>query len=352
MQRASLETLPAPWIDAERLQPASRHLSSVPNNDDDVAMRAAAAGVAASVIDKARRERFTGLDVWRRVVTGPVTYRWRFPEEDAEQARAVAGMAQDLYRLGRGEDFAWGVAVVKETGAIAAGLTWQPTRVLSEGAAQLQVPMRGSLDSLIDREHARAQRITRRDYVDRAVQFEEVAYASDAPSTSRLFRLYQLRSLDGRRLVSWPQHDAITVAAMVRHALVQAHERSDAALRGFAVGHPVTDRPASERLSWLPLPSLGHAHVDGRIRRLMVVAPRDTAGDMFERAVYGLHFSTLVRDSRPAAMLVETDEIEGAAQPYVATSRVWASVTPLILPGAVTRGAHSRAGLFPRKSQT
>jgi hypothetical protein len=53
----------------------------------------------------------------------------------------------------------------------------------------------------------------------------------------------------------------------------------------------------------------------------MVVSPQDTASDMFERAVYGLHFATLLHDSRPAAMLVETDEMEGAVQPYVVTSR-------------------------------
>jgi CRISPR-associated protein Csb2 len=325
-------------------------VSSAPNNDDDVAMRAAAAGVPTSVIEKARRERFTGLDVWRRVVTEPVTYCWQLSEKDVEQARTVADMAHDLYRLGRGEDFAWAVADIERTGSAPVASTWQPTAVLSPGAASLRVPVPGSLDSLVERERARAQRIAQRDYVDRAVRFEEVTYARGGPSQSRLFRLYELRSPDGRRLVSWPQHDAITVAAMLRHALAQGHQRSDPGLRGFAVGHPVAGRPASERLSWLPLPSLGHMHVDGRIRRLMVVAPPETAKDTFERAVYGLHFATLLRDSRPAAMVVETDEIGGAVQPYVATSRAWASVTPVILPGAVTRGRSQPGRFIPKKA--
>ena len=209
--------------------------------------------------------------------------------------------------------------------------------------------MPGSIDSLIERQRARYARMRTREFVSLQPRYQEVAYTFDGTVESRPYFLYQVRTLDGRKLFPWRQHNAVTLAAMVRHALDDLHKTSDSDLRSFVMGHVAGERYKSNRLSWVPLPSIGHVHADGRIRRVMLLGPRGSNFDLMKRAVFGMQFVYLTLDRQNVALLTQTDEIEGAVMPYLATSDEWFTITPMVLPGHTTRGRRQPGKLVPQK---
>jgi CRISPR-associated protein Csb2 len=126
-------------------------------------------------------------------------------------------------------------------------------------------------------------------------------------------------------------------------------EQAPPDLLGYVSGHPVKGECENDRLSWVPLPSTGHHYVDGRIRRVAVLGPRGGDQNLFRRAVFGGQFATLKKDGQECALMVETDTVEGAISSYVATSREWWTVTPVVLPGHTTKGRRQPGRLDPNK---
>ena len=74
------------------------------------------------------------------------------------------------------------------------------------------------------------------------------------------------------------------VAAWMRHAAAEAlrNESFGEDLNGFVLGHGSDGSVASHRMSFVPLPSIGHLHADGRIRRVMFTEPVGGTGRSLE----------------------------------------------------------------------
>lgn len=180
----------------------------------------------------------------------------------------------------------------------------------------------------------------------------------------RPFAAFILRPLDkDAGYAAFPATRARCVAAMLRHAACEAAKgdlddrpgawrNNDWALQ-FVAGHGPAGSPkrrtkddSHPRFSYLPLPSIGHRHADGQIRRVIIAEPFEGSGGDGRSARWAaqrLAGAILQDEDRgPVARLepVEPDEADFAQVFHHYTARssreggaTWVSITPVILPG-------------------
>lgn len=345
-----LEQQEPPMIFAPAPQQHSLHVISVPDNDDDRAMEAWASGKKRPwEIESDRKNRYSMKPTRRRLIEGQIVYVWAIAEADRAVATKVAELAEYLYCLGRGIDAAWAAGSINDSLADQLLPCWRPSDVVTTESEPLQVPVAGSMDSLIERQRARYSRLESREFVNKRPVCREIHYSHGFMGQGRPYRLYDIKTLDGQRPYAWRHENLITLAAMVRNALDKIHRKGDSTLRGFSLGHVSGSTDLSCRLSWLPLASVGHAQVDGRIRRVMILGPRGCDQERMREAVFGMRFTQLHQDGKPIILMVETDEIANAVMPYLETSEAWRTVTPMILPGQTSRGKRQPGKLVPQK---
>jgi len=94
------------------------------------------------------------------------------------------------------------------------------------------------------------------------------------------------------------------------------------------------DTPA--RFSYLPLPTIGHEHADGMIRRLLIAEPYGGDGSHARWAQRRLVNQSLRdHDGNERGILLELwrTTSERVVGDYVGEGKDWATVTPVILPG-------------------
>lgn len=136
--------------------------------------------------------------------------------------------------------------------------------------------------------------------------------------------------------------DADKVAAMLRSLVCREEHRTDFEEQFgedpevYLAGHMNGGHPALPRFSYLPLPTIGHKHADGMIRRLLIAEPFGGDGTHAYWARYRLRNQTLLdHDGNERGVLLDVWRPGSRAMiaRYVDESRVWTSVTPVILPG-------------------
>lgn len=295
-----------------------------------------------------------------------VHYLWRLTDDQRPEASrhepTIAAAARCIVALGWGIDAAIGDArlIGDDDLPELAGERWEPSR---SGSPGLRLPISGTIDALIDR-HARfLDRL--KDGVFHPVPplraFTTVAYRRTGDLSPRPFSAFILRPLDSdTRLAAFAATRANHVAAMLRHAACEAARadldespgawRTDEWALRFVAGHGPAGTAkrrsrddAHPRFSYLPLPSIGHAHADGMIRRVIVAEPFGGDGRSARWASRRLAGAVLHDEDRgPVARLepVEPDEAEFTKvfrlfAPRAASEarESWTSVTPVILPG-------------------
>jgi CRISPR-associated protein Csb2 len=101
-------------------------------------------------------------------------------------------------------------------------------------------------------------------------------------------------------------------------------------------GHVKADDQTPARFSYLPLPTIGHEHADGAIRRLLIAEPFGGDGAHASWAQQRLRNETL-RDEHGEERGVLLDLWRPRSRTivgrYVSESQEWLSVTPVVLPG-------------------
>ncbi len=109
-------------------------------------------------------------------------------------------------------------------------------------------------------------------------------------------------------------------------------------------GHPKDS--SVDRVSILPLPTIRDGPTDGRIRRVMLSQPSGSTGDLC-RALGQLFDGQMLtplngEDRFPPMYLERIDERrrDKVLPYYTGISRVWTSVTPMLLPGYDDRKQH------------
>jgi CRISPR-associated protein Csb2 len=333
-----LEQRTAPHIVAPEAWLASGYTFFVPNNDSD------------KVSD--RQERLTSKEVHPHILissdensraTSTIHYLWRIAENEWPTARIHAEIlcneARHLVALGWGIDQAIGFGRILNDGEVASlkGRAWQPWQGLRPGQRALRVPTGGSLDQLEQAHQSFLNRVKGGEYRPalKLNQFDTVTYLSAKSLPPRAYAAFEFP--DG---IAFRQSTANEVGAMVRSVACQFAKRDTHVFPGdsesFVAGHVNGAKVTPPRFSYLPLPTVGHRYADGTIRRVLVAEPFGGDGSHAKWAQSRLR-NALLKDihGRDRAVLLEPwrPSSRGVIDRYVRESRVWTSVTPVVLPG-------------------
>ena len=273
-----------------------------------------------------------------------IHYLWPLPEPlsqaDREYAQQVCTLARNLLTLG------WGIDVVVGDGEIVAGEAMLPPGQHyvptsdSMATVPLKTPSPGFLQDLA-RAYSAFQRRMTGEAVDtdtRPKAYRPVPYRMVGDTPSRLHVAFDLRDGEGERK-SFRWEDSMLVAAWLRHAAkqrfgIEGWKEKD--INAYICGHAEKGNE-NQRLSYVPLPSIGHEHADGRHRRAMIVLPTGN-GDGIDVAevlalLYRMAGDALESTDGKTEAWLGQGESDGVLARYVATSREWLSVTPMVLHG-------------------
>ena len=104
----------------------------------------------------------------------------------------------------------------------------------------------------------------------------------------------------------------------------------------YLAGHVNGEDRTPPRFSYLPLPTIGHQHADGMIRRLLIAEPYGGDGARarwVERRLGGQALTDTKGDQRGQLLGLWRRSSQGMVRRYAGEHRIWSSVTPVVLPG-------------------
>lgn len=274
-----LEQLPPPEIIGPSTRRGQRLKNYVPNNDLD------SVGGDPGRIGEVR----TSTKIIQPYIFDadvPFLYAWHFkPSDEASRhAGEICALAERLYQLGRGVDMAWAWGEVLDDAALESrfvrhgGALYNPTRG-GEGFS-LDCPIPGSFEGLRARFAANTTRFSR------VGQENEVLF-SQAPKPR--FRIVRYNSPPARQLFDLrhttgdspfdpcPSVRVSELTLRIRDKAVERLEKTlpqkTAEIRRVLIGRDATNADKAARVRIVPLPSIGHEHVDPSIRRVLVEVP-------------------------------------------------------------------------------
>jgi CRISPR-associated protein Csb2 len=309
---------------------------AVPNNDMDAVAREWAAGKPGDA-SKLR----TMKDVAPRLADGNgphVRYLWPLEGgEDEAVAVIVQRLSHCLYAFGWGVDMAYADAELRADAPAQGYEEWTPSR--SRGK-QLAVPVPGFLEDLEATYRRFTERVHTMDTDTRPTVYRLQRYERRGEAACP-FAMFGLRTASGESVLSKRWDQAMEVAGWLRHASAEAltGDVDAAEIAAFVLGHVPGGGDAAFRLSYVPLPSIGRAHGDGRIRRAMLVEPPTADGLIIERLAAKLAGAVLTDSGGNPVCTLGPLPDDRVVDFYTRQARVWRSVTPVILHGFnATRG--------------
>jgi CRISPR-associated protein Csb2 len=282
-----------------------------------------------------------------------VHYLYPLPDGDCPHFDVLKTAARSITHLGWGIDMACGDASIFTPEQVAGlkGVRWNPSPV---GGTPLRVPRAGTLDDLIRKHTDFLNRVSDEGFrpVPPLREFDVVHYRSQHEPMPRSYRVFELRNLDGSRF-RYSHRKLIHIAGMVRHLAIEAMSKDpprgvpDDWVETFIAGHAAEGAPQHRQLSYLPLPSVGMEHTNPGIRRVMIVAPTgdDPWLEHLARRLGGQQLKALNERTpefgvgengqpNPGPLLVPLPRTgDGVTNRYTRPASVWASFTPVILPG-------------------
>lgn len=330
---AWLERQKAPLVVAEEAVPLQAYRISAPNNDFDIAAKAWNSGKEYDTAKLRTMKTVKPHGLERE--HNHVHYVWTVEgEPEARVMSGLRGAAQRMHTLGWGIDMAYADADVIGDDAVEAlaGTRWIPA---DRGGSSLAVPVPGTLDDL----EATYERFTRRasgkgvDPNTRPSTYRFQAYRR-GESLERPHADFSLRlGEEAGRPPEW--HETMIVSAWMRHAAGNAMEEEGedpAWIHSYVMGH-VEKGAEGQRLSYVPLPSIGHAHADGRVRRVMILEPAGADG----RTAGLLRVKLEGAQLHEAGVYLEPSEDRDTVWPFYlgrsSGAEQWHTVTPVILHG-------------------
>ena len=351
-----LEQQKAPDILTPAAEASSAYRISVPNNAMDIVAAAWARGNYTSKdAQPATHRAMKPIRAMRMLEGDSVHYLWPLPDPPTDEVRGfvetLSAASRSLVALG------WGIDLVASNGRTVAaseveklsGERWRPTNAPS--AEALRVPVSGTLQALTARHQAFLGRLANGDSfmpVPTLSVFDTIGYRSDAEPAGRSFAAFSILKMDASGFRPFdPVRQTHIVAGMIRHTAAEAatnagwsRERINTLIHGHTPDG--TGRSLSEnglpRLSYLPLPSIEErgrgGSVVSSIRRVLVTGPLGGAGEIgwARRALNGRELKD-ERKQETTAILSLLPMNDGRIRRYLGPSSVWATVTPVVLPG-------------------
>ena len=294
----------------------------------------------------------------------PLLFVWTFNSgaSSEDHARTICQMAEQIYQLGRGVDMAWAWAEVMDASGVEAriashgGVVYHPSE--GETGNALLCPKEGSLASLKERYDANRARFT---YVKEGRKIQQLftqppkpRFAKVAYNTPPRNVLFELRTATpDESFIPWPSNKAVELIVVLRD---KAAGRLREALPGKAgdvdrvlIGREATEADKAARVRILPLPSIGYAHADRAIRRVLIKVPPNCPllVDDIAWAFSGLgeidHSTGEILWNLVQATEREMLDHYGVSESGQNSFRVWRTITPAALPvmrtGRRTTGA-------------
>lgn len=353
-----LENLSPPEIVVPPTEHGLAYKFYCPVNDSDAGRVVALVSQGVPLPEAMRREAMLTQKVVKPRLALPgedlvVHYIWRFPLGNSLQnerhARHLCALARRLLALGWGIDVVIGNGqLLPEKGALPAGRRYSPSTE-DNRQISLKSPVPGSLvdleqayEAFRQRMHGPAVNADTRLKVYYPVPYREVGTAQ-----SRLFVPFDLRDANGRwRGFAW--EDGMLVASWLRHAARQRFKIEGGPaehIDTYVCGHQCKGKE-NMRLSYVPLPSIGHEHADGKHRRVLVVLPFHDTGTSLP-AIRRMAGEELVSLAGASMAWLASADLDGVWRHYVTESTTWVSTTPLVLHGL----DHDHGRFRPRKAE-
>lgn len=321
-----LERQPAPVIQAMPVQEGSRLLTYVPNNNSDSNNKR---------IDK---------EILPTLLGDPpeVNYLWSVPADEESLAEVIAEAVRHIRALGWGIDLAVGRGSLVDRLPSREGFeVFKPRRKAVGGGRMLRIPIPGSLDALESAFQTRSTLIREDGSIHDESTPAVFGTAAYALASDVAFCAFQLETPD-EESYAWNPRQLRSLVGMVRHVAAgpearHALEPLGIDLDAFVHGH--SEQPDAPRLSIVPIPSIGHPHSDGLIRRVFLVEPmkrEGTVSQALEKALHGLFLQPEPGDDTITAGCVCLGRLSPSdrfLRRYTHPASTWASVTPVLLPG-------------------
>ena len=272
-------------------------------------------------------------------------YVWSIPEQDWPAASKYTGVlsreCQHLMALGWGIDQVVGDGKVLTSEEVIRlpGERWQPWLTDASGMGRLRVPVEGSLQDLDTVHEAFCNQLDGGSYVrpHRLSRFKHVRYVKTVNLPRRPYAAFELP--EG---VSCRPETANAVAAMLRSLACREQNRNDFRdhfgddTEVYLAGHVNSEKCTPPRFSYLPLPTIGHEHADGMIRRLLIAEPHGGDGSRARWAMRRLGGQALTDDDgneRGQLLELWRTSSRSMVRRYVGEHQIWSTVTPAVLPG-------------------
>jgi CRISPR-associated protein Csb2 len=344
-----LEKRQPPEVVAPRVQHVTGYKLFVPNNDSD------------RELDRQERLTEKAVQACRLTEETPIHYLWQIRESEWEAARPhiqlLCRRARDIIALGWGIDVAFAVGRLLTAGEAAAlsGIRWKTWQGFASPArANSRVPRDGTLKNLDEVHQSLLNSI---DVVKNLYHpplkthvFATATYYPADQLPPRPSVGYILESPVGGELryKAFPQSSTTVIAGMLRSracasAKNDPHWADDKAEK-YVAGHAGDADESVPRFSYLPLPTIGHPHADGLIRRVLVAEPYGASGVHSRWLAQRLRHAELIDEStkQPTAVLGEVAANDGVLLAYLGATQDWSTITPVILPGH-DDGKHKKA---------
>jgi CRISPR-associated protein Csb2 len=333
---------------------------AVPNNDLDAWARPISKGTEPkkqpSELKTMKSVQPTHIRIGARGRGDAIQYLFTLPDDLTEfyrHRKPLKCAARSVTHLGWGIDMVVAEAdVIPE--ADAAKLPGHRWRVVPAGGVPLRVPKPGTLDDLIRKHKDFLNRLSNDGFkpVPPLSCFDVLNYHSPTVAASATpprplaaFEIHrtiedQEREERSGKSKFRPFHHVRRVAAvagMVRNATATVARRigwTEEEIRGHVEGHGdgrVGQATTNDRLLFLPLPSITPVGVGG-IRRVLVVGPPGFDLSQLRRRLNGEELID-EESKQPVAMLSGIPTTDRNVAHFLAPSRTWSTVTPIILPG-------------------
>ncbi|MCA1633132.1 MAG: type I-U CRISPR-associated protein Cas5/Cas6 [Acidobacteria bacterium] len=330
----------------------------VPNNDNSFAHIRTAKSMRAFVLreDSALR------------------YVWLLPDSEHNRANAevVCAMARLVTNLGHGQDAVFVNGEILEDGdttakaSIGKRIVFQPKE---QKGGDWTVPRAGALTAYKKRYE---EFLKTGNSHTLNVPLRQVMYVPDNTiDLSCPYALFEMRDLlDEDKFFSFDGRDLRQPAAMVRHAVMEFFDSNKGERFKTYYGYDLISRkvyghePKVEgeqnkpvnypHLAFIPIPNL---YPDGRVRRILLAGfgfESETEGELFDDIARNLNGAEIKDNGKPVARLMQVEEYKENKffdQFYGQSSRLWRSVTPIILSGFNRRGRKPEQLLYRALNQ-
>ncbi len=345
-----LEKCEPPQIRTPVAKPAAAYTFFVPNNDSDKKFDR-----QDRLTSKVARPHRISLHDRSTDIRQKLYYLWCIQEKQwptaQQHAELLCREARHLVALGWGIDQAIGegrILTVTEAASLP-GRLWRPRhKYRPSDESGLRVPVEGSLKDIESVHQSFLKRVDGQRFnpPSKLKLFDSVMYVNAAMPPPRSRAIFELSEGTAFRT-----EKANEVAAMLRSLVCRKEHRHDFQEQFnedsevYLAGHVNGETHTPPRFSYLPLPTIGHEHADGMIRRLLIAEPYGGNGTHAKWAQKRLRNQVLRdQDRNERGVLLDLWRRTSCdmVRRYIGESRDWATVTPVVLPG-FDDGKHAKA---------